>query len=881
MTSGYFAAASVVLLAAACARPAEPVATAAPGLRLPRQVVPDHYAMTITPDLAAATFAGEETIDVRVLEPTARIVLHAAEIAFGRVTVEAGGRTQTATVTLDETPQTAALSLGQPLSPGPARLSISYTGILNGQLRGLYLSEANGRRYAVSQLEATDARRMYPSFDEPSFKATFDISAVIDRADRAISNGVVVSDTPGPANGKHTLKFARTPKMSSYLVALVVGDFECVSGGADGIPIRICATPDKKALTRLALTYAEDLMRFYNTYFGIKYPYGKLDVVAVPDFSAGAMENTGAIFYRERSLLADEKQASLGVRKNIMGILSHEMAHQWFGNLVTMDWWNDIWLNEGFATWAETKPIKILKPEWHVDLDEVRGNLEAMDVDRLQTTRPIRNPADTPEQIGEAFDAIAYSKGGAILRMIEAWVGEEPFRKGINAYLEKYQYANAKAEDFWSTVAAATGQPVDRVMASFVTQPGVPVLEVATSCEGPAPVVTVTQTRYRELAIAASPGPAVSARASSWEIPVCLRGPAAAADAACQVIARPTEPISFSPCPWTVVNARGAGYYRAFYDPASLDRLLKNVPAIAGSERIMLASDIWAAVRAGRQDVDAFMRVAAALSVDRTSAVIEVIASPVGFIGGNLTTPANKSRYEAWVTRTFAPALAEVGWTPTPGETDDRRALRAALVGILGGAGADTGVRERSKALALREVTSPGSVDPTLRMVVTGLAARHGDQALYERFLAAHRSAKSPEDRQRYLVALGSFTTPDLITRTIRFALSPEVRTQDAGNLLSVVLAGPGGIGHGWPLVRDQWDAVTRKVDPFFGIMNLIASLGYACDAGVAKEIRSFFETHKAPGAERTLQQAIESVESCAALKQAQSPALERALAQF
>src|SRR5580700_2090052 len=464
--------------------------------RLPEVAVPENYKLSFMPDLDKATFEGNETISVKVLKPTSEITLNAVDIDFHEVTITSGGTTQKAKVTPEKDKEMVVLAVEKALPAGMATIHITYTGILNSEMRGLYLGKDDqGRKYAASQFEATDARRAFPSFDEPGYKATFDITAVADKGLVAISNQKIVSDTPGPGD-KHTVHFATTVKLSSYLAALVVGNFEYIEGAADGIPIRIYSTPGKKEMGKFALETAEHVLSYYDKYFNIKYPYAKLDLIGIPDFSAGAMENTGCITFREVILLIDEKQGSVDLKKTIASVIAHEMAHQWFGDLVTMKWWDDIWLNEGFATWMSSKPIKAFKPEWNFDLDDVSNTGGTMSTDSLANTRPIHQAADTPAQIQELFDGIAYGKAASVLRMLEAYLGEETFRAGVNAYLQQHEYANATAHDFWEAQAKISKKPVDQIMPTFVKQAGVPIINVKSQCSGSLTNVTLDQRRY-------------------------------------------------------------------------------------------------------------------------------------------------------------------------------------------------------------------------------------------------------------------------------------------------------------------------------------------------------------------------------------------------
>ncbi len=446
--------------------------------RLPNVARPEHYTLQLAPDLQAATFTGEETIDLTLAQAVDSITLNAWQLKFGAVTAQVNGKSLPAEVTLDPGLQQATFKFDRKLPAGPVTLKIAYSGILNGELRGFYLSRTAKRNYAVTQFEPTDARRAFPSFDEPAYKATFDVSLIVPQGDTAIGNTNIVSDTPGPIAGEHTITFARTPKMSTYLVAFLVGDFKCLSGESDGVPIRACATPDKVQLAQFALSGAEFFLHYYDNYFGIKYPMPKLDMIAIPDFEAGAMENFGAITYRETAMLVDEKTASINAKKTVAVDVAHEMAHQWFGDMVTMEWWNNIWLNEGFATWMSNKPLAAWKPEWKIPESQAAELNQTLDLDGGRATRAIRSRAETPAEINEMFDGIAYGKAAAVLLMTENYLGDEAFRAGVHRYLQAHMYGNATAEDFWNTLQASSGKPVDKIMDSLVVQPGEPLIDL-------------------------------------------------------------------------------------------------------------------------------------------------------------------------------------------------------------------------------------------------------------------------------------------------------------------------------------------------------------------------------------------------------------------
>lgn len=837
--------------------------------RLPELAIPENYRITLAPNFDTDKFSGQETIHIHVLKLTNNIALNALDIDFQSASISSGGADQTAKVALDKRNQTATLAVEKPLTAGPADIHITYTGILNNQLRGFYLSKANGRKYAVTQFESTDARRAFPSFDEPAYKATFDISAIVDQRDTAISNGKIISDTPGPGAGKHTLKFATSPKMSSYLVALAVGDFEYIEGSADGIPIRVWTTPGKKEMGQFALETSEYALKYYDNYFGIKYPFGKLDLIGLPDFAAGAMENTAAITFRDALLLVDEKHAPTWALKQIASVITHEMAHQWFGDLVTMRWWDDVWLNEGFATWMESKPLEAWKPEWQMDLADVQDTTDTLKVDSLQNTRPIHQSAETPAQIEELFDGIAYGKAAAVLRMLESYLGPEPFRAGVNAYLKAHEYGNATDPDFWNALATASRKPVDKIMPTFVTQPGVPLVTVRAQCQGKSTLVTLAQERYfYDRSLLQSPNPEL------WMIPVCMEE-TGSTSSRCELLSSKQQIIELPGCSGSVFGNAGAeGYYRTGYDSAAFQDMSRIVEKdFTPAERIVLLRDVWAAIRAEQQPIGDILQLSEGLQRDPNSAVIRQMDQDLDYIGTYLVSDSDRAQYEAWVRRLLGPVLKEVGWQPAPGEDPNRKDLRACVFYTLGYTGRDPEVLAKAHEIVNTALQDPNSVDPSIIDPAFTVSALDGNAKLYDEIMARLGKNGNPEQYYRLLYALAHFSNPALLQRTLDYAVSPAVRNQDTLLLISAVMRNPAGEELAWNFVQSHWEQIQKIVGPF-NAAGLVGTTGSFCSAGMRDQVQQFFSQHPVPAAERTLRQALENVNYCIDLKNHESPVL-------
>ena len=835
---------------------------AATAQRLPANVRPSHYSLSISPDIANATFSGTETIDVTLAAASQTITLNALELQIQSVTAGA----QSAVVAFDPTKEQATFTFPQALPAGPASLKIAYTGILNDKLRGFYLSKTKTRNYAVTQFESTDARRAFPSFDEPALKATFDVALTVASGDTVISNTNMISDTPAGA-GKHTQSFATTPKMSTYLVAFLVGDFVCSKGEADGVPIRACSTPDKLEMTPFAVQAAEHFLHYYDVYFGIKYPMPKLDLIGIPDFEAGAMENFGCITYRETELLVDDKEGSINEKKQVATVVAHEMAHQWFGDMVTMQWWDNIWLNEGFATWMESKAANEWHPEWQFPADDAGSVNDTLNYDAVRTTRPIRASVDTPAQIAELFDGIAYGKAGAVIGMVENWVGPQVFQQGVHNYLAAHLYANATAEDFWGAQTSTSHQPVDKVMSSFIDKPGVPLLTFSAEKGTAFPVAE--QRFYLD-------APDKNEKSGGWTVPVCVK---TSGEPVCSLVSSDHPELKLpagASLPFFYANAADKGYYRVAYTPDQVKAITAAAETtLTVPERIGYLGDRWALTRAGQGSVGDFLDLALALKQDPHATVLEASLDTINSISNRIATDDDRAKLNDVVRAQFGPVYQALG-PEVANESYDKEEIRAHLYGALGDAN-DPAIMAHARQVA-DDLFNGRKVNEVNMMESIAMAAENGDEDFYNRVQAVTQKADDPELQEESLRILTEFRSPILVVRTLEYATSGQVRNQDSWILIAVELSQRETRDLAWSWVQKNWDKVKAQFTTASGA-NVVSSLGSFCTVDRRNEIASFFATHKVEAADRTLAKSLDSIDACVKLRQTQEPNLHAWLA--
>jgi puromycin-sensitive aminopeptidase len=813
--------------------------------RLPRTVVPSRYDLTLEPDLAEATFTGSEVVTVSVEEPVDEIVINADDLELSGGRLEGpGGTLEVASIRLDPENERAHLSLSGTAEPGEWRLSLDFRGRLSDQLEGFYRStykDDAGQTHviATTQFESTDARRAFPCWDEPDLKAAFGVTLVAPEGMLAISNGPEI-ERESLGRGRVRVTFADTMTMSTYLVAFVVGPLEATEPfDADGVPLRIVHRPGKQDLTAFARDVGAFSLRFFADYYGIPYPDRKMDMVGLPDFAQGAMENLGCVTYRESLLLVDTDKATQPEVATVADVIAHELAHMWFGDLVTMRWWNGIWLNEAFATLMELLAVDAYRPDWERWSQFLRSRAIAFEVDALESTRSIEYPVRSPDDAAGMFDILTYTKGAAVLRMLEQYLGAERFRDGIRRYLDEHRFGNTETHDLWDAIEKATGEPVRRIMDGWIWQGGYPL--VSARLKGGS--VELSQRRYL-----------ISGKEDDtvWDVPLLVR------------TAEGTEPVLIEPGGVAfevpardpvVVNAGVHAFVRVDYDDELLGRLTADLTSLSTDERTQLVDDTWAAVVAGRRSAVDFCRFAESFREETELPVWQSLLQGLGWCERFLSD-GPREHFRSWIRGLLWPAMDRIGWEPREGERELDKPLRGALMGALGILGADPQAFGMAMEIE-RESRGDGQVDPSLVAASVGIVAAGGTPEDFERYLEAIRSARTPQEELRYLYALPEFRDAVLLDKTVGMTLTDEIRTQNVPGILARSMANREHGGRAWAFAKDHWDEIVSQVAPTT-LIYVADGVRYLTEPEQVKDAAGFFRAHPIPQSALQLEQILE-----------------------
>ncbi len=837
-----------------------------PRHRLDPEVRPSRVAVHVDVDPErSASFRGEVSIHLEVGAPRRRLRLHAVDLRVAKPRLEVGGVTLSGrAVPLPEL-EMVELVFDQRIPAGEMTLTLDFAGKLRSDLCGLYRARADGHRYAFTQLEATDARKFFPCFDEPAMKARFRMSVTTAASHTVISNAPEVKalkGARGPGAGRKTVHFAETPPLSTYLVALAVGRLESSRPTHLGpTEIRVWHTPGKGRLTGFGLEAARECLRGLERYFALPYPYTKLDLVAVPDFEFGAMENAGAVFFRETLLLVDRATATLAEKKRAAEVICHELAHMWYGDLVTMAWWDDLWLNEAFATWMAFHVVDGWKPEWKMWQDFMHGRAAALELDALRHTHPIYCRVDTAEQANENFDVITYEKGASVVRMIERYLGASAFRKGVRAYIREHREGNAVADDLWRALSKASGEDVERVARGWIEQEGYPVLKVRHERKRGRSALILGQERF--VLKPFGPTERSEPKRPRWPVPVVTRigrGRRSRTTRHLSLGARDRVSLGRDAPSFIYANAEESGFYRPLHSPAELRNLLSHLPSLTAIERMGLIDHQWALARAGRAPLSSVLEISGALAGDPEADVLAALRKPLAFVSGSLipeAAPKCEDAFRDWLLEHFAASFEELGWKPEPREDDATRVRRAMLLGIVGGMAGSPKVIDEARAQCDRYLANRRSVDANLADGIVSLAARSGDKKLHTGFVRAMESAATPQEKRRFLLALADFESPALIDKTLGFTLTDRIPTQDVIFVLARLLSNRASKQRTWSFVRKRWSKLRGRM-PAMLASRLIEATPALLTSRHRREVSAFFRSHPIPGGERALRQALE-----------------------
>ena len=834
--------------------------------KLPKTVVPDSYTIDIVPDLQKLSLTGHEVIDLDVRQPVDSITLNQNGLTIGSAKLEA---TAAASITKDDKAQTATLHFAQAIPAGKHVLTMDFTGPIPNSPAGIYYddyktSSGASKRMLVTQFEVADARRMFPGWDEPAFKAHFKLSAVLPANFAAVSNMPIVATTPAGA-GLNKVQFAISPKMSTYLLALVAGEMSAIRDKAGKTGLAVWAPTGEQEQGRYALSVERNVLPFYNEYFGVDYPLPKLDMIAIPgNYEAGAMENWGAITYIDDALLFDEKTSAARTRQTIHIDVAHEMAHQWSGDLVTMAWWDNIWLNEGFATWMEYKATDRFNPSWEVWPRQHEAREGAMAQDAQPTTHPIQQVIRDESEAGSAFDQISYQKGEQIIRMIEDWIGPDVFRTGMRAYMKAHQYSNATSADLWAALSAASGKDVAAVASGFTEQPGIPLVHVTRRCTNASAALTLTEDRF------AIHDP--KAKKLAWSIPVSLGG--ASGNATHTLLNATPVTLPIPSCDAVEkANLGEDGYYRVQYDAASLKPLVAHFTDFGPADRANLLGDQFAMFLAGRASLDTYLDMLPALKDERDVAVWQDTLSHLRALDRLTRGSPARPAFRAYARTLLQPEFERLGWDAKPNESFLDSLLRPRVIDALG-AFDDPAINAEAGKRFSAFVIDPASLAPDLREPVLTIVGHHADQATYDKLRKLGEDATSTEEKLRYFGAMAAAEDPRLIAQTMQYATSGQIPNGRIPMIIMIAGRDSDNPDEVWRQLLPHQVEIRKHLTQESQTFLLPAAAFSSSSSAVARALLSDPESHSSIGAKIMAARAADAVNTQAQLQQRAAPAL-------
>ncbi len=846
-------------------------AVAATTTQLPAGVRPVHYDITIEPDAAALTFAGTTTITIEVTRPTADITLNALDLDISSARLSDGAKLSLAdpSIHVDAAAQTVTFHFDRKIPVGSHDLSTTYKGRIGTQPVGLfavdYETAAGHKRALYTQFEVADARRFVPSWDEPGAKATFTIRATIPTGQLAVSNMPVATSTDLGA-GHTRVEFQRSPRMSTYLLFFSVGEFERLSGRVGDTEVGVVTQKGIGSQGAYALESSQAVLKEYNSYFGAAYPLPKLDNVASPGSSQffSAMENWGAIYTFEYSILLDPSISTQADRQNAFETAAHEIAHQWFGNLVTMQWWDDLWLNEGFASWLGGRTTERLHPEWSTQLTAVNSRETAMSRDALATTHPVVQRVATVEQATQGFDAISYLKGEAVLRMLEDYVGSDAWRSGVRRYINTHRYGNTVSQDFWQAIETSSGQPITAIAHDFTLQPGVPMIRVDASCTAGRTTLRLTQTEFSRDKPDKKP--------LSWRVPVAIKS-MDGSQSAHKLVTGGRASVEIPGCRPLVVNAGQSGYYRTLYSREMFSVIARDFAAAAAIDQLGILSDSWALGRSGRQPATDFLQLAERVSPRADPQIWRSIAGVLQEIDWLYASDAaRRNRFRRFALARLTPVFSRVGWVAQEDELEITALLRSDLIDTLSTFG-DPGVIDEARRRYRARDADAMAMPVSLRKSILGVVAAHADAATWDEIHAAARAEKTPLIRDELYVLLARTSDEVLARRALELALTDEpgaansVNMIDAASYLHPELA--------FDFAQANFDVVNAKVDPSSRSTYFALLASGSTDPAMITRLRTYAEARLPADLRRDAETAIARIQDRVTVRNNRLPEID------